>query len=229
MKQIFTSLMLLAASAFGAAAANFTVSGPDGRSYSDGDVITVGYTFDGFAYAWQPDLKVTVNENASMFGNSTFTVTVGASQPGVVQFCGVGGSCTIVGSAPVTRSNTYAKGQEFALGVEILDSPDILAEEVSTTVKITDSQETVNLTVKFIPTEAAGISAPEASATEVSFSGRTMHFSLDAATKFSLYNISGRTLVDRTLSGSGSLNLGGIPAGVYVYRLGTLTGKVLLK
>ncbi len=228
MNKFFTSLLLMAA-AFSAAAQTFTVGTPDGKTYTDGNVINVGYTYNGRGYDWEPNLKVTVNKETSMLGGSTFSVTVKASEPGVVQFCGLSTECTFVGSEPATHTRSYKEGQTFPLSIEIYDLATIPASDIVATVKITDGTETVNLTVNFLTTEASSIREVSDGLDEVSFSGRTMNFSVASAAKFSLFNISGRAMVDRTLSGAGSLNFSNIPAGLYIYRLGAKTGKVLLK
>lgn len=228
MNKIFTSLMLMAA-AFGAAAQSFTVSTPDGKTYADGDEVNCSYSFSGYGYDWEPGLQVTVDKETSPLGGSSFSVTVSASEPGVVRFCGLSTECAILGSDPVTNSKSFKLGQTFPLSIDIYDYPTKPEKTIVATVKITDGTETVNLKVNFLPTEAAGIAEVEVGNGTLSFVGRTMHYGVEQPSKFSLYNISGRAVVDRTLSGAGSLSFASIPAGVYIYRLGTKTGKVLLK
>lgn len=220
---------MFAAFALCAGAKSFTVSDAAGRTYADGDVVNVGYTFNGMGYDWEPGLQVTVNEETSLFGGSSVTVTVSASQPGIVQFCGISGECEILGNAELSRTKTYYQGNTFPLSIEILDNPENLSAEIATTVKITDGSETVTLTVNFLTTEAAGIHEVAFGHRSVEFIGRTMHYALDGTAKFSLYNISGRTVADRTLTGSGSLSFSSLPAGLYIYRLGSETGKTFLK
>lgn len=217
------------AAAFSAAAQNFTVSTPDGKTYADGDVVNVGYVSSKYGYDWEPGLKVTVNKESSPLGGSLFSVTVTASEAGVVQFCGLSTECTFVGSEPATHSKSYRLNQTFPLSIEIFGRQTLPATPTSATVVITDGVETVNLTINFLNDEAASINEVAGNENEIAFSGRTMHFSVASAVKFSLFNISGRAMVDRTLSGSGSLNFSNMPAGLYIYRLGAKTGKVLLK
>lgn len=226
MQKIFTSILLLGA-AFTAAAQNFTVTTPDGKTHADGDVINVGYEFDGECYDWLPELTVNVNKAASSItGKSAFTVTATASKSGFVKFCGLNDACDIL-KPTVTKSNTYAAGAKFPLSIDIVESYTMIPEAIETKIEITDGVQTLNLTVNFT-TEQAGINAPATAANTVKFIGRTLHYSLDSATAITLYNISGRPVISRSLSGTGSLNLSSIPAGVYVYRCGLSTGKVVL-
>lgn len=227
MKKIFTSLMILSA-ALSASAQNFTVGTPDGKTYADGDVINLGYTVAGGFYIWNPELQVTVNSATSVIsGQSAFTVTVSASAPNQVQFCGLDQNCVTIGADPASKTGRYGEGATFPLEVDIKTFANLTAP-VESTITITDTKETVTLTVNFLPTEQAGISETSAAANTLKFSGRTLHFSMESTANFSLYNISGRQVVSRSISGTGSLNLSAFPAGVYVYRCGSLTGKVLL-
>lgn len=226
MQKIFTSILLMAA-ALTAAAQNFTVTTPDGKTHADGDVINVGYEFDGEYYDWLPELSVNINKATSAItGKSAFTVTATASRPDIVQFCGLTGACDIL-RPTVTKSNTYAAGAKFPLSIDIVESPAMIPEAIETKIEITDGVQTIKLTVNFT-TEQAGINAPATAANTVKFIGRTLHYSLESATSITLYNISGRPVISRSLSGTGSLNLSNIPAGVYVYRCGLSTGKVVL-
>lgn len=228
MNKIFTTLTLLAA-ALTASAQNFTVNTPDGKSYTDGDVINIGYEFDGECYNWLPDITVHVNKATSAItGASSFSVTASASTPGVVQFCGLSTSCNFIGAAPVTNSATFKAGQRFPLSIDIIDRYENLSAPIESKITITDGDETINLTVNFLDSEHAGVNSVTAAAGTLRFNGRTVNFAMESAAKLTIYNISGRPVVNRTLAGTGSLNLSAIPAGVYVYRCGSLTGKVLL-
>ncbi|MCM1310907.1 MAG: T9SS type A sorting domain-containing protein [Bacteroides sp.] len=227
MNKVFT-LVLFAAAALSAAAQNFTVRDAYGKTYADGDAVNIGYSFDGIGYNWAPGLEVTVNQASSLLGGSNFKVTVTASEADIVQFCGLTGLCSFVGSEPITHTATYNAGASFGLDIEILARTANLTSAVTATVTIADDTESMTLIVNFLPSKNAGISDVSNAANSVTFAGRTMYFSLATTEKFSLYNISGRTVADRTLSGSGSLNLGNLPAGLYIYRIGKSSGKVIL-
>lgn len=227
MKKIFTSLFLMA-TAMVATAQNFTVTAFEGtKTLKDGDVIECGYEESpyGFGYVWDPSIVVTCNKSL------TLTVTADAEQPaeGAVQFCGITGNCARLTGTPETRSNTYQAGDKVDMQLDIVGGN--VVEPVNATLKITDGQETVNITVTFVSEaqEELAISSVAAKGTQVSVSGRTLHFVSDSAADITLYTISGQSALSRRLNGSGSINLSNLPAGVYIYRAGNKTGKIILR
>lgn len=240
MKKLFTTLMVLAA-ALTASAQNFIVTGVQNKDgepveIANGDVLNIapekGSTTrpGGPYFTWNPSLNVkVVTPTTSMLNLSTLTVTVSASVDNMVQFCAFDKMCKSVGTEAVSKSGECAKGASQALEIEILNK-EMPAEGVDIKVTVTDSKETVEFTVHCMTTDEAGISAPEASAENtIAISGRTVRYHLAETANFTLYNISGRAVVSRRIGGSGTLNLESFPAGVYVYRCGTATGKLLLR
>lgn len=228
MKKIFTSIICLAA-ALVASAQNFTVTGIDGVTYADGDVVNIGYTLNERGRKlWNPELEVTVNKaTTSLTHRSVFTVSAYAGVENMVEFCGLDGSCTVLSGIPMSKSNSYAEGESFPLQIEIQNK--VFTSTVTASVSISDGQETVNLTINFLTTEQAGISAPEAIEPALKVSGHTLTYNVDAPANLTIYNISGRAVLNRTVNNSGTISLDGFHAGVYVYRLGNLTGKILVR
>ncbi|MDE6535267.1 MAG: T9SS type A sorting domain-containing protein [Muribaculaceae bacterium] len=225
MKKIFTSLFLMA-TALVATAQNFTVTAFGGsKTLKDGDVIECGYEEGLFGNAWDPAIIVTCNKNL------TLTVTADAEKPaeGAVQFCGLTGQCQRLNGTPETRSNVYNTGDKVPMQLDIVNGN--VVEPVNATLKITDGQETVNITVTFVgePQEELAISSVSAKGVQISATGRTLRFVADNATDITLYTISGQSAVSRRISGTGSLNLSHLPAGVYIYRAGNKTGKIILR
>lgn len=225
MKKIFTSLFLMA-TALVATAQNFTVTAFEGtKTLKDGDVIECGYeeAFPGY-FLWDPSIVVTCNKNL------TLTVTANADMPaeGAVAFCGITGQCQLLKGTPETRSNAYNAGDKVAME---LHTDGNVVEPVNATLKITDGAETVNITVTFVAEsqEELAISSVAAKGTQVRVSGRTLHFVTDTAAELTLYTISGQSAISRRISGTGSLNLTNLPAGVYIYRAGNKTGKIILR
>ncbi len=232
MKKLFTSLTLFGAAVFGVSAQNFTVTGVDDVAYADGDVVNVGYTPSVVPgrYNWDPELVVHVNQATSAItGNSKFTVSVSANVDGKIQFCGLDGQCQMVTTAGVSKTGSYMAGSFIPLIIDIANERQMPAEPYVAKVTVTDGVETVNLTVSFNPEPQAGLATAEVAGSSIRVSNRTLHYTVDGTEGLTLYNISGRSVVNRTVSGTGSINLSGVPAGIYVYRFGALTGKVLVR
>lgn len=226
MKKLFTSMLMMAA-AMVATAQNFTVTAFDGaKTLKDGDVIECGYEESMFGNTWDPAIKVLCNKDL------TLTVTAYAPSGHKIQFCGLEPSCHNFDLVPgtVTRSNIYSEGTNVPMQLDIINGD--IVEPVNATLKITDGTETVNITVTFVgesQEELSSISNVAAKGTTISVQGRTLNFNTDATSDLTLYTISGQAAVTRRISGRGSLNLSNLPAGVYIYRAGKKTGKLILR
>jgi hypothetical protein len=232
MKKIFTLIATLAC--FGAAsAANFTVQrGAEGtQTYSDGDVIEVGYTYVDYGgavnYMWDPELYIT--------GEGTVNLTVTGYDD--VQFCG-GGTCSIIGysdNKTINRTMTMTAGTANALQLDLSmwdyegtgGCP--LSEAQEATLKCKMAGETVTITVRFLPSESAGLKTVEAAGSTIAFSGKTMSYNFSKPTTVNVYGIAGQSAITRRLNGQGTLSLQGLPAGVYIYRAGSRTGKFIVR
>ena len=235
MKKIFTSIFCLGA-VMASSAQNFTVSGVGGTTYNDGDVANVGYTPSERPgrYDWDPELRVTVENATSMLKTSTFTVTATANTPNIVQFCGdsandFGGECKMITENPTSHTGTVSVNTTFSLGLDILAASEIITEPICVNLTITDGVQTTNLTINFLTTEQAGISAPTVTEAALKISGRTLTYNVESRTNLTLYNISGRAVINRHVNNAGTISLDGLHSGVYVYRLGEMTGKILVR
>ncbi|MDE6144919.1 MAG: T9SS type A sorting domain-containing protein, partial [Muribaculaceae bacterium] len=125
--------------------------------------------------------------------------------------------------------NVYTAGTKVPMQLDIMNGD--IVEPVNATLKITDGTQTVSITVTFVNEEQteAGIKNVAANGVAVSLQARTLNFSVDTPAEITLYSISGQAAISRRISGQGSLNLSQLPAGVYIYRAGKKTGKLILR
>lgn len=56
-----------------------------------------------------------------------------------------------------------------------------------------------------------------------------VHYNVEGARQLALYGITGMKVLQRTVSGSGVIATGEIPAGIYVYTLGNKSGKIIVR
>lgn len=220
MKLFFTSLVMFCG-ALMASAQNFTVSSSHGP-VANGATIDCGYFEDDGEFIWDPELKLQTNKAG------TYSVTASASVPDVVQFCGLAEQCKMLSAEPFTRSKEYSADRTVLMQID-MERYEKITQPVVVDVTVTDGTETVSFTVNFLTTENAGINAVKVPAGNLSFSGRNLSYNLSSPESFTLYNIGGRQVYNRVLSTNGNIYLGNIPAGVYVYRCGNQTGKVIIK
>ncbi len=220
MKLFFTSLVMLCG-ALMASAQNFTVSSAQGP-VANGATLSCGYFEDDGEYIWDPELKLqTLKEG-------TYTITASANVPNLVQFCAISGVCEKLKETPISRSGNFSADRTVLLQLDI-DEYEMISQPVTMDVTVTDGEETVSFTVNFLTTETGGINSVKVAGGSLRFSGRNLSYALDSAESFTLYNISGRQVYNRVLTATGNIHLGNVPAGVYVYRCGNKTGKVILK
>lgn len=59
--------------------------------------------------------------------------------------------------------------------------------------------------------------------------GNILEYNVANGTKLDIYSLNGATVIERTVNGHGSLSLDRLAPGVYLYKAGELTGKVLVK
>lgn len=87
---------------------------------------------------------------------------------------------------------------------------------------------TVNMLAK-PQSEVGAVGTIEAAGNYVKLgSGNTLSYHFAAATRLEVYNIAGRLVLSRNVNGTGTLHLD-LANGVYIYRAGSLTGKILLR
>lgn len=219
---------MLMAAAMTAAAQSYTITAFNGEhTISEGEVLEVGYEpFVLGGYTWDPVLKVQVE------AGTTLTVSAAADADGDIQaqFCGVLAGCTMLKSAatPEVRTNTYDEAANVPLRIDIARSNVLLSAPMDVAISVSDGTITTSFTVRFTNEEQSGIQQVAVNR-NIRVSGRTIHYSVDSATNITLYTISGQSAISRRISGSGTLSLAGLPAGVYIYRAGKSTGKLVIK
>ena len=59
--------------------------------------------------------------------------------------------------------------------------------------------------------------------------GNSLSYSVNGKEHLEVYSILGTRLVDRAISGHGSVDLNGLGRGVYIYRAGRISGKIVVK
>lgn len=73
--------------------------------------------------------------------------------------------------------------------------------------------------------EAAGVDEIGSNANNVVLKGNTLYYDLDGVNQISIYSLSGKTVLNQSVAGSGSLNLDNLSKGIYLYRVSGKTNK----
>lgn len=224
MKKIFTSLCILLAG-LSAHALDIQIKGFGGaETYKDGDTVICGITesYGGGMNMYNPELTVYVNTTTTIKSTATLLENVTPAP----MFCG-GGLCqTLEYNVPVTKTATVTPEEPLDLQLDVLMGT--VEKKTPVSLAVSAGDQVVNLTVVFVPGEHGAINAVEAK-NIISVSGRTLCYSVDTPTDITLYTISGQSAITRSISGTGTLSLQGLPSGVYIYRTAQRTGKIIVK
>jgi hypothetical protein len=90
-----------------------------------------------------------------------------------------------------------------------------------------NEKTTINLVMS--NAEGAGVNNVINNATAVSFANNILSYSVDSASSIQVYDLTGKLVRNVKVSGNGELNLNGLNAGLYIYRMGEKTAKILVK
>ena len=155
-------------------------------------------------------------------------VTLYAEAPNdVIQICGAGSCYTSTKSGDVYVYNQTNVGN---FDVETsFSNVDVLPEEVSTVkVKLSSGSDVLNFSVVF-DTRVAGVSGIDADSDYVVAGDNQIVYSLSAPATVEVYSLGGAALISAEVDGEGAVDLSTLPAGVYLYRAGAVTGKIAVK
>lgn len=110
---------------------------------------------------------------------------------------------------------------------EVVDIPyiEILIEAWSNS----EPENKISMTLKMGNLDKAGVEKIASQGNVVKILGKTLTYDVTGNSAINIYSLSGKTVVSRNVSGNGSINLGNLPKGVYVYKVAGKTGKFIIK
>lgn len=232
MNKIFT-LIISIICAIAVNAQDFTCT-VDGKPVENDGTVTVGYTYGQGAYDqfWssKPEISITCSEDI------TCEIKTSCQPETPVKFCY--GTC----KSPVLDNGfdviSYAfdlkANQAEKLDIEY-ENPRAFDKNVIPEKTSVDVTVTVKLRQRFHFTlvfdgNTAGIDNVEGDGNFVNLAaGNILEYNVPEGTKLDVYSINGATVLERTVNGHGSLSLDRLAPGVYLYKAGALSGKVLVK
>ena len=236
MKKLLLSIALLSGAVMAANAELYFQF--EGENLENGETLNYeGYEYvpvlnpDGSAsgmYQFKVDPEIHIVSTTEVTASVSATANIG------IQLC-AGGECekgtSVTKPAVALAANTplnlqfdwVADGVNFGEDVEI---PAIQAKLTATA-----GNETITLNVN-MGGFTAGVESLGASLNKIYVSGKTLNYDLSNAAQLSLYSLSGKTILHKSVSGNGSVSLANLPSGVYLYRLAgkeNKSGKFIIK
>lgn len=243
----FLSLLLFIMVAFSASAQ--VVITCNGTEVKEGDCLTFyAYKddFDGISCGDHYEPYINPTEDASV-KKITVTLELSAAGAGLFSWCGIDNQCTPPGQQTITKSTEFTGMNALGTSMQLHVFP-AEGEYFDETAKVTVQcgMQTVIFYERFVYSEetlgkdmehSTGIDQTLADKGSVVFNGKalTYNFTGSAARKVQLYGIDGKLLKNVTVNGTdGSLNLSGMPKGVYVFSVKEggkqlQSGKIVLK
>lgn len=206
---------------------------------SFGEEIPNGSTYKYSGYVWEeydPGFYsvLTVNPELYLTSDVDATVTIHTLSEIPVGIC-AGGLC--VRGKDITKDNVKVTAgaplnlifdweEEFYGDTSTYEIP-----LITTSIEVWYNDNPANkyvITVEMGGVNAsAGVEGIEVCADSVVFHGNSLSYDLAQASQLSLYSLSGKTVLTRGVSGSGSVSLDGLSKGIYLYRLTGKNGKVI--
>lgn len=161
--------------------------------------------------------------------STTVKVSANCTTGQEIQLCFDGGckAGVNVTSNPVTMTKGVSYNLDYKYEPMSFDPiEDVITSVITVTDNITNV--TVNeITVTYDPN--AGSVNAVVTDSDLSYTDGVIKYNVNQATSLSLYNAAGQIVAKSTANGSGEFSTALLPTGVYIYRLGNNTGKILVK
>lgn len=155
-------------------------------------------------------------------------VSVRATANESIGLC-AGGKCengTDVTKSPVTLAANVPLNIQLDAQLEFTDGAPVVVPFYQVTVEAwynDDPDNKVTLNVQM--GDIAGVESIAAGQNIVNINGKNLNYDVTGNSHITVYSLSGKTLVNKNVAGSGSISLGNLPKGVYVYRVKGKTSK----
>lgn len=221
--------MLSAAAALTAQAVTLTFS-VNGQKVTPGSTVYFAdYSAEEYETGvWDIEMAPEVSIESDFFTNKV-TVTAQCTSGDAIQMC-AGGTCE-KGETVVKENLTLRKGSPLDLQFEYLNGEYEGATVPDVTTKFTAVNGTdapVEFTLVMGPS-AAGIESVAVSKPAVKVVRGGISYNCPKAAAFALYSITGQQVMSGTLSGQGIVSTASLPAGIYIFTAGTVSGKIVVK
>ena len=232
MKKFLLSATLLGGAILGVNAQTLTFQ-YQGQDLEDGaSIVYDGYEEDTMGYDdyvnYKIDPKIFILSDIDDYVNITVDSNV------AINLC-AGGLCTT--GTNVEKPNVFLESDvplDLQLDYDVDSTPGEVVEfpEINLVIKawyVDYPEVMITLNVKM-----GGFAGVESliSNNNVNINGKVLSYNFNKASDITLYSLSGKTLMQKTVSGNGSINLNSLPAGVYVYKVNgsiSKTGKFIVK
>ena len=230
MNKIFTSILALACASMAYADGFHFIY--DGKEIKTDTSIEVGYVMQVPAIslvAWEPSLEIVSSSDTQITLEGTCDdESLAPSFQDCTENC-----------VPAPFKTTYTLDANTPKPRGIHRSATKLTDDTKDLVGVLTAYENGNpsnkivLTINFSNRSAEEVGGVDNVAVNGEFvrleGGNSLSYSVNGKEHLEVYSILGTRLVDRAISGHGSVDLNGLGRGVYIYRAGRISGKIVVK
>lgn len=163
--------------------------------------------------------------------SNAIQVTADCTSGQKIQMC-AGGACE-AGKTVVKSNIRLQAGEKVNLQFEYLDELDAgtAIPTVTTHFKavVPEYPETLREFVLVMSEEGAGIANIDANGETVCLTPVGLYYNIAAPATADLYDICGKRVLNTKVNGEGVISLSSLPKGIYIYRIASKTGKIIVK
>ena len=234
MKKFLLSAALISSAILGTNAQVLSFLDKEGKNIANGST----YVFEGYdEEELIPGMViVTVNPAISVTSSADATITVQTTliKGEGYQLC-AGGNCVSGNPAsPVITKNNVSAVANKAIDLEleailnfygndpvVVPFYEILVEAWYNS----NPSNKVSFTLNMGNVGDAGVDHITADGSSVTVIGKELKYDVIGSASVNVYSLSGKTVVSKTVSGNGSISLGNLPKGVYMYKVSGKAGR----
>ena len=231
MKKLLLSTLLAMGAMAPMAAQELAIQFEGENVENGGTVIYREYTAETFESI--PGYTIwTVDPELYLVAGKQEPITIHAYSDISFQLC-AGGDC-------VRKSDITKSVENFVAGVplnllldwqtETYEGNEIEIPDMTIHIEVwydDDPENVYRITLMMGGITAAGVESIGASQNSVVFNGNSLNYDVNGISQLSLYSLSGKTVMNKTVSGNGAVSLDGLTKGVYLYRLTGKNGKAV--
>ena len=239
MKKLLLSVTFATCAALAVNAQTLTFLDSEGKTIENGAT----YTFEGWKTT--PDgiqqgqnvgyamVKVDPELSIKSFDDDLITVSATSKTGALFQLC-AGGNCvySTVDNPTITKEHIdISENQVIPLQLEaiiqfmdaVVEVPyyEILVEAWSEI----DPENKITMTLKMGDIDKSGVESSVKGNDMVKVVNNVLSYDVTGSKNLSVYSLVGKAVINRTVAGNGSINLGYLPKGVYVYKLAGAKGN----
>ena len=186
-------------------------------------------------FSYGTETEVFIDPMIFITKDSDDPVTVRTTSNYPIQLC-IGGQCEAAQN--ITKEGlTFAANTPTSLlldcSIIFNEGEEIILPEIDVLIEAWYTSDPANVTkMRLFMGNIAGINDVAANRNMISVNGKALNYKVNGTSTIEVFNLTGRCVSTKTVQGSGTVSLGNLSKGVYLYRVNgamKATGKIVIK